>query len=179
VALALLELTPLADGLAAGSAPAARLEPADAIVVLASEATPAGGLSDASLRRAVHGIRLHRRGLAPLLLLSGSSPEEARQRAALATELGVPPAAVLTMSEGRTTRQEVAALLPLLRTRGARRVLLVSDAHHVGRGAALVERGGLAVLPAPVAVPATRLGAARVLLEGWAAWLYYRLAGHV
>lgn len=57
-------------------------------------------LSTSSLRRALHGITLHRKGLAPLLVFlgpaRGAGLVEAEIRAELARELGVSPAAILT-----------------------------------------------------------------------------------
>lgn len=44
---------------------------ADAIVVLAAGIEPSGSLSSESLRRAVHGLQLFKRGFAPVILLSG------------------------------------------------------------------------------------------------------------
>jgi hypothetical protein len=80
--------TPLLAAVAALLGGPARLEPADAIVVAARGGVDSDGvLSNASLRRTLHGIALYRRGLAPLLLFSGGHsdrrPDEAATRADL------------------------------------------------------------------------------------------------
>lgn len=130
--------TPLANLLSGWTAVAARLEPADAIVVLGGGLQTGRLLTDSSLRRAVHGVVLARRGLAPLLVFSGpprGEGEEAAVRAAVARDLGVAPATVLTEAGARTTRQEASRLRLRLHPAGVRRVL---------------ERAGFEVLPAPV-----------------------------
>lgn len=163
--------------------------PADAIVVLANNIQPDGSLSDTSFRLAVHGVVLHRQGLAPLLVFSGvARPDglsEAKVRVELATRLGVPPAAILTETRVHTTRDEALRMRERLGPLGARSVLLVADSLHMARARAAFERAGLAVRPASVEDPrahsANPLG--RLLLT-WhvaresAARLYYRLAGY-
>src|SRR5207302_11350734 len=69
--------------------------PADAIVVLgAGASTPPGILDGPSLRKALYGIRLYRRGLAPLLVFSGGADDgdqrgEVSLRVDRGRELGV------------------------------------------------------------------------------------------
>src|SRR5688572_28216253 len=46
-------------------------QPSDAIVVLAAGVTAEGTLSENSMRRAIAGLRLYKRGLAPKIVLSG------------------------------------------------------------------------------------------------------------
>jgi uncharacterized SAM-binding protein YcdF (DUF218 family) len=159
-----------------------RLEPADAIVVLAG-----GG----SLRAALEGIALHRKGLAPLLVFSGAPtderPDEAALRAELARELGIPAAAVLTESRARTTREEAARMKALLEPRGVRKIFLVAQSHHMARAGGVFERAGFEVLPAPVyelsltgvSDPEGRLRLTRWVVEELLARLYYRAAGYL
>jgi uncharacterized SAM-binding protein YcdF (DUF218 family) len=127
--------------------------PADAIVVLGHDIAADGTLSRLSLQRAVHGIRLYTRGLAPLIVFSGAQNatgiSEALVRAHMAREFGVPPAAILTESAIQRTRDEARRIHALLEPRGARRVLLVSERVHLKRAAPLFERAGFAVSPAP------------------------------
>jgi uncharacterized SAM-binding protein YcdF (DUF218 family) len=181
--------TPLSNVLNRGLRVDARLEPADAIVVLASDVAPDGTLSNQSLRRALHGVALYRRGLAPLLLFSGirpsGGPSEALARADLARSLGIPPEAVLTAEEIRTTRDEALSVAARLRPRGARRILLVSDSQHLVRAARLFERAGFEVLAAPAdsispasATPGARLGLMLAVVQELLSRLYYRVAGY-
>lgn len=131
----------------------ARFERAQAIVVLGGGVHQDGMLSHASLRRTLHGISLHRKGLAPLLVLSGPAPDagpgEAEVRAELARELGISSAAILTVTKARTTREEAAHVRALLEPRDIRRILLVTDSQHMVRARPLFERAGFEVVAAP------------------------------
>jgi uncharacterized SAM-binding protein YcdF (DUF218 family) len=181
-------LTPLSNVLTRALAEPARLAPADAIVVLGSMVWPDGSLGSSSLRRAVQGIRLHRLGLAPLLVFLGESPAEGPTepsvRASLAHELGVVPEAILPVLGARTTREEAVRIAATLGP-GGRRILLVTDALHLGRARRAFERVGFEVLAAPVDeipseadTPGERLWLARQIVKELLARLYYRLAGY-
>ena len=184
----IVAFTPLPNRLHPAFVDPPRVGPAQAIVVLG-----AGGdfdyLSERSLRRAVHGIRLYHRQLAPLIVLHGpreaNSAPEAATRAALARDLGVPPEAI-ALAAGPTTRAEAEQSWKQLAPHGRTRILLVTGSHHMWRARAMFERQGFAVLPAPVeevalasARPEARLGLARSLLQEGLARLVYRLAGVV
>lgn len=164
----------------------AHLGPAQAIVVLGAGAN-LDYLFDHSLRRAVHGIRLYHRRLAPVIVLHGPAHGgggfEAATRAELAQALGVPAGAIVEAG-GRTTREEAQESWARLSKNGRTRILLVTGSHHMWRARALFERQGFDVLPAPVTEVATagsrpeqRLGMARNLLQEGTARLVYRLAG--
>ena len=104
--------TQLPNRLAAWLETPSRIEPADAIVVLGGGGVWSDGeLSNISLRRALQGVRLYRRGLAPVVVFSGAPsrthPTEAAARASLARELGLPPEAILTEGGSFTTRDEI------------------------------------------------------------------------
>lgn len=183
-----LAFTPLPNRLHRVFATPARLGPADAIVVLGAGAAD-DYLSERSLRRAVHGMRLFQRGLAPVLVLhgpaGGSGPPEADTRAALARDLGLPAGAIV-VTGGLTTRDEARRSWSELSPAGRTRVLLVTGSHHMWRARAMFERQGFTVLPAPVeevaaegALPELRLEMARSVLQEGMARLVYRLAGVV
>ena len=167
-----------------------QLEPAQAIVVLGGGVSPDGVLSNSSLRRAIYGILLYRKGLASLLVFSGAAgdegPAEAEIRAEMARELGVSPEVILAAPDARTTREEAVFGETLLRARGVRRILLVTNAVHMTRAQALFERAGFEVLAAPahevssgVSNPEGRLRLMRRMLEELIARLYYRVAGYL
>lgn len=117
--------------------------PADAIVVLS------GSLPD----RVLHGVDLHRAGLAPLLVLTREAewpglqelrargidiPERYELNREIARQLGIPDEAVVMVDErAGSTITEVAALLPVLRRRGIRSILLVTSKTHTRRAAAI------------------------------------------
>jgi uncharacterized SAM-binding protein YcdF (DUF218 family) len=183
--------TPLPNLLSCWLGTSQRLEKADALVVLAAGMQSKGVLNDASLRRAVQGIVLERKGLAALLVFSGSPingghPTEAEVRTALARDLGVSPRAILTDVGAHTTREEAIRLADLLKPRGVHRILLVTDSQHMVRALPLFERAGFDVLPATaddvseaVESPEGRLRLVRNVLQEFFARVYYRSAGYL
>ena len=172
----LVGFTPLPNLLVAWLSTPEHLGPAGAIVVL-------GGPE--SERRAIQGIVLYRRGLAPLVVFSGI-PLEVQTRETLGRDLGLPPAAVLTEDTVHTTREEAVKVGALLHARGIHRILLVTDALGMRRAQAVFERVGFEVLPVPstsrgdlLGPPQVQLEIALSVLEETAARLYYRLLGYL
>jgi uncharacterized SAM-binding protein YcdF (DUF218 family) len=180
--------TPLANALHARLLVAPRLERAEAIVVLGAGVSSLGTLSDSSLRRALLGIELQRRHLAPRLVLLGPTTgdvDEAAIRAALARSLGVPGGAIVVVTGGRTTREEAARTRAALGP-AARRILLVTGGLHMTRAAALYRRAGFEVLPAPVddasgggVSPQSRLALLVRVGTELTARAYHRAAGYL
>jgi uncharacterized SAM-binding protein YcdF (DUF218 family) len=180
--------TPLANALHARLLVAPRLERAEAIVVLGAGVSSLGTLSDSSLRRALRGIELQRRGLAPRLVLLGPTAgdvDEAAIRAGLARSLGVRDDAIAVVTGGRTTREEAARTRAALGP-AARRILLVTGGLHMARARALYERAGFEVLPAPVddasgggVSPQSRLALLVRVGTELAARAYHRAAGYL
>jgi uncharacterized SAM-binding protein YcdF (DUF218 family) len=183
---ALVAFTPLANLLAETLSVAAVVAPADAVIVLAAGASRGGVMNNMSLRRAVHGVALHQDGWAPLLVLSGGGRGEGGARAALARRLKVPAESILTVASGHTTREESMQMARILKPRGVRKILLVTDVQHMPRAQALFERVGFQVLPAPVLDgsgpaerPQGRLDLFYRTLQELLALQYYRLAGYL
>ena len=176
--------TPVSNWLNAWMAGAARIEPADAIVVLGRGGADSDGvLTNRSLRRLMHGIELYRERLAPLLVLSGTG-EETGARAVLAEGLGVPATVIMQVSSVHTTREEAERIGELLLPRGRRRILLVGDPIDMPRARALMERAGFTVLPAPTAatgpsLPEGRLGLLRDIATELGGLAYYRITGRL
>ena len=182
--------TPLPNLLSRHWGTPSRPRPAEAIVVLAAGVRGDGALTDSSLRRALHGISLHRKGLAPLLVFTGPSHanglSEADIRAGLARELGTSPDVILTEPRGLMTRDEAIFVRVLLQPRGVRRILLVTDSQHMSRARALFERAGFEVFPASIddvsgreAGPEQRLRLMRWVMKEFVARLYYWVAGNL
>lgn len=177
--------TPLAERWCERCLVPSRLAPADAIVVLGSGVGADGVLTGSSQRKALAGIELYRKGLAPRLIFVGWEGEVGARRA-LALGLGVGPEAILAGSGARTTRDEAERAGALLRGSGSRRVLLVTGALHMRRATLLFERAGFEVAPAPIPdtycrepVPEHRVTLTIMLLRESAALAYYRLAGYL
>ena len=162
--------------------------PADAIVALSSTINGDGTLSDNSMSRFIRATELYAEGLAPLLVLSGTSPEpgleEGEVRAALARRFGVPESAIITVSGHHTTYEEALSVVAAPRPRGARRVLVVTDWAHIGRVRAVYKRAGLEVRVVATHWPVDTTTTPQGRL--WLAWdctrellarVYYRFAG--
>lgn len=190
LSVVVVAFTPLPNVLSRWSETSSEIQSADAVVVLGASADPEGTLSWDSLTRAVRGITLYREGRAPLLVFSGTSsnggPSEAQVRAELAQALGVPSEAILTEASALTTREEAVRIGATLRARQARRILLVTNSHHMRRARVLFERVGLQVLPATADArsgagtsPEARLRIMQELLGEWLALGYYRVAGYL
>lgn len=189
---ALLAYTPLANRAAERFLLPARLEPAQAIIVLGGGKFPDESVSDSSLRRLIYAIRLHKRGLAPLIVLTGGDPErtggpsESESMALIARELGFSPAVFLLEGRSRRTAENGAEAARILAPRGIRRVLLVTSPLHMRRAVGVFHRSGFEVLPAPtdggphlarkpwprfwLAYGVAREGAA-ILYYWWKGWL--------
>jgi uncharacterized SAM-binding protein YcdF (DUF218 family) len=165
------------------------LAPADAVVVLGGASQPDGTLHASSLRRAVHGIELHRTGFAPLVVFCGrpaaaGAPSEAAVRARLAETFGVPREAIVMEVPGVTTREESRLVAARLLPSGRRRILLVTGEQHMERARQAFEHEGFHVSPAPTVEhfgrssrPSARFDLVRGLLQEVVARAYYRLAG--
>ena len=148
---------------------------------------PEGELTDNSLRRTIHGVRLFRQGLAPRIVLLGAEYHgavEAEVRARYATGLGVPADALIVEPGGHSTRDEARRVRARLgRGRGAT-VLLVTGLHHMPRARRVFEGEGMKVVAAPVLEessrpvrPQSRLALARAIAQEAVARAYYRVAG--
>lgn len=176
--------TPLPNLLARSLAASSQIQPADAIVVLGAGIHRDGTLGEASLRRAVQGVVLYHRGLAPVIAFSGpsyeGSPVEAEARAALARQLRVPERALLVETRAQTTAEEAQNIATRLRQRGVKSILLVTTSLHLPRAAARFQRLELEVYPVaaddePLSTdgPEGRLGLmGYALREALARWLY-------
>ncbi len=180
IVFALVAFTPLVGAL--GPRPIRPVR-ADAAVVLAGSISTDGTLSDSSLRRAIQGIRLYKKGLVPLLVLSGGvapGRSEAETRAELARDLGVADSAIILLTDTRTTRDEAMKAAQLLPSRGVRHILVVTDPLHMARARAAFTAEGFEVSPAPTSRPRVtnspggRLRLLRDVAEEWLATLLYR-----
>src|SRR5262249_37095380 len=128
-----------------------------------------------SQRRLDRGIELYQRGLAPVLVLLGpgaeGGPTEAEVRAAQARLHGIPADAILTETRARTTREEAMRVKALLQSRGARTVLLVTNAGTPGGWGAVFGPGGFegacvaSEPPGESGAPGARLDQAGVVVK--------------
>ena len=127
------------------------LHPAGAILVLAGESREGD--------RVRHAVQLFKRGLAPLLVLSGTPmgfrTHEADVMRRHAEFLGVPSTRILTVKQnGDSTKEEAGVVVPILKRRGLKEVILVTSNYHTARAKRIFEgaagRSGPHFLASPV-----------------------------
>jgi uncharacterized SAM-binding protein YcdF (DUF218 family) len=112
------------------------LHPADAILVLGGESREGD--------RVRHAVNLFKRGLAPLLVLSGTPlgfrTHEADVMRRHAEFLGVPPARILFVKhDSDSTREEAGVVVTILKRRGLKEVILVTSNYHTARAKRIFE----------------------------------------
>ncbi len=110
---------------------------AGAIVVFGA-AQYAGRPSPVLEARLDHAIRLYRRSIAPILIVTGGKAEgdvtsEAEVSARYARRHGVPASAIMTEDESRSTTEQMHAVRRIVRARKLGSVVLVSDRFHMLR----------------------------------------------
>lgn len=120
--------------------------PAHAIVVLGA-AQWDGKPSPVLKARVDHAVELWRRGLAPVLVMTGGQgPGDTTSEAAVerryAISLGVPAAAIRMEPNSRSTAESLRNVAAMMGA-GAREVILVSDPFHMLRLSILAHRFGL------------------------------------
>jgi uncharacterized SAM-binding protein YcdF (DUF218 family) len=126
---------------------------ADAIVIFGA-AQYAGHPSPVYKARLDHGYDLFEKGLAPLVITTGGAgqdPEfsEGGVGRDYLLRRGVPEHALIAETQGSDTAKSAARVANIMRVNGMHRVIAVSDAYHVFRIRALLEREGIEVEVAP------------------------------
>jgi uncharacterized SAM-binding protein YcdF (DUF218 family) len=141
--------------LAAGARPV--VQQADAVLVLGA-AQYNGRPSPVLKARLDHGISLYKRGLAKKMVFTGGvgagdtlSEGEVSKRYAL--KQGVPDTAIMVERQGVTSAESVTAAAALMRQKGLRTALIVSDSYHMLRVELLARRAGITPLRAPARTP--------------------------
>ncbi|HKW95834.1 MAG TPA: YdcF family protein [Methylomirabilota bacterium] len=191
-AFLLVSFTPAANVLSFWtSRPVRDSRGAQAIVVLgAGGVTDAGALTDTALRGTMDAVALYQKGLAPVVVFSGSPRSrgwaESEVRADLAGACGVPRSAILTSGAAHTTYEEALQMRALLGPRGISKIVLIADPAGMIRARAVFEHAGFEVIPAPAAdgldlggSPEDRYGFLRQLAIETLARLYYRTSGQL
>jgi len=143
--------TPLAGLIAAPLARRDALQPAGAVLVLASRLQRDGEPSTPALSRLIRGLEIIGQGLAPRLVLA-ELPPPAPSYATLARELMSRLGAsgeVLTIGPVRRTRDEALQATALTRARAWHRLIVVTSPTHARRACAAVERAGAQVICSP------------------------------
>ncbi|HVG57094.1 MAG TPA: YdcF family protein [Hyalangium sp.] len=130
-----------------------RAMPSDVLVVLGARVLKGGVPSGSLQARVEKAVELYQRGLAPRLVFSGgvgvNPPSEAQVMRALAMQLGVPAEACILEEQSHSTEQNARYSAELLRSMGARRVLVVSDPYHLLRARQYFRLQGFEVATSP------------------------------
>jgi len=133
--------------------------PVDAIVVLGA-AEYDGRPSPVFRARLDHAVSLYRAGLAPLLVVTGGKAlgdwtTEAAVAREFALAQGVPDESILVEDRGRTTLESLRTVGQMLRERGARDVVFVSDRTHMLRVLRMARDQGLTSFGSPTTTSPT------------------------
>ncbi|WP_051463201.1 YdcF family protein [Deferrisoma camini] len=122
--------------------------------------------------RVLEGIRLWREGRVRVIVFSGGSGDpdlpdasEAELMAVVARQMGVPDDAIWLQPRSRTTAEDAAYTVPLLRKRGIRRFFLVTTAMDMPRAVGCFRKAGADPIPFPVDYRVTPPG------RGWRRWV--------
>ena len=160
------------------------VDPYDVAIILGARLRADGTPSPALLRRVGHGVALLRRGQAGALLMTGGATAPLATGApmaaapamrALALAAGVDPDCVHVEDRARNTIENALFSAPLVRARGWRRLVVVTDAFHVPRARYVFRRLGLpadwaAVRPARPSVHWWLAHAREVAALPWTVW---------
>jgi len=135
---------------AAAEAPAKK---ADVIVVFGA-AEYAGRPSPVYRARLDHGYELFQKGMAPVVITTGGSAQdpdfsEGGVGRDYLLRRGIPEHALIAETQGSDTAQSAARVANIMRTNGMGSCIAVSDAYHVFRIRALLEKEGVQVELAP------------------------------
>jgi uncharacterized SAM-binding protein YcdF (DUF218 family) len=125
----------------------------DAIVVLGA-AQYDGRPSRVLAARLDHAYDLFERHIAPVIVVTGGGRPgdrftEATASATYLHHLGVPDAAILRETTGRSSWESLSASARILKQRGMTRVVLVSDPYHSARIAGIAHEVGLHAVTSP------------------------------
>lgn len=127
--------------------------PVDAIVVMGAaqyDGTPSAQLA----ARLDHVVELWAAGVAHLVVVTGGKQPadqytEAQSSAMYLTDRGVPSDAILMETAGHTTYESMEGVADLLRSRGLRSVLVVTDPYHSLRSRLIAQDVGLTAYVSP------------------------------
>ena len=124
------------------------------VIVIFGAAEYAGHPSPVYRARLDHGYELFQKGMAPVVITTGGSAQdpdfsEGGVGRDYLLRRGIPEQALIAETQGSDTAQSAARVTNIMRANGMRSCIAVSDAYHVFRIRALLEREGVQVELAP------------------------------
>jgi uncharacterized SAM-binding protein YcdF (DUF218 family)/lysophospholipase L1-like esterase len=158
----------------------------DVLVVMGAGVVGACTPNLNAVRRVLLGARLWREKRAPIMMFTGGSGPPGCPvgdvMARLAREVGVPESAMIVETRSRTTKENADQSAPILRARGARRLVVVTDRLHMKRAAGVFRHAGFTVERVAVPVFEGHTDNVSMLIAGvreLSALVYYNLRGWV
>lgn len=169
------------------------LRASDAVVVLSSSIRKTGEMDDSFQNRVLHGYEVLRQGFAPRLIVTRLAPLSRPKSYVPAIrqqfrnlQFDYP---VEEVGPVGNTYDEALAVAALLKEKGWKRVVLVSDPTHLRRAAATFKKAGVSVICSPcrnpeydmtrILDPGERLKACRDLFHETIGYETYRLQGRL
>ena len=157
---------------------------ADAVVVLGAKVAASGVAGAAIRRRVAHAVRVAAERRIDVLLLSGGNagpgPSEAEVMRQLVLAHGIADERIVTEERSRNTFENGVYTGRIMRDRGWRRLMIVTDAWHMRRALYVFRRLGMDAGGDPVPRPSdvSRLAWARAHVDDRAAlvrsaWLFW------
>jgi len=149
---------------------------ADAIVVLGGDVgIPVSPRTESQLHgnRLLHAFRLFKAGKSPLILVTGSNvfaqeglEAEAFYSKAILADWGIPEDAIMIETKSRNTHQNAIYSFETLKGQGIDKILLVTNAFHMPRAAAVFRHVGFDVIPSSSSLSVTDYRQPK-LLDWW------------
>jgi uncharacterized SAM-binding protein YcdF (DUF218 family) len=124
------------------------------VIVIFGAAQYAGHPSPVYRARLDHGFELFEKGMAPVVITTGGAAQDPEfSEGGVGRDYllhrGVPEQALIAETQGSDTAQSAARIANIMRENGMHSCIAVSDAYHVFRIRALLEREGIVVQVAP------------------------------
>jgi uncharacterized SAM-binding protein YcdF (DUF218 family) len=155
--------------------------PADAIVVFGA-AEYSGRPSPVLRARLDHAYDLYRRGIAPVVIVTGGFGGDPRFSEGgvgrdYLSRLGVPDSSLIAETQSADTAESSERIAAILRTNGWHSVVAVSDAYHLFRVKQFLRRFGVVAYasPRPDSIPKTRQGRAVAALRESVSLIFWRI----
>lgn len=157
---------------------------ADCIIVLGS-AIEDDRPSPVFEQRIQHGIQLHKKGFASMIVFTGGIGDrerysESRIAQNYAIENGIPASQILIEEQSRTTQQNLAEAQAIMQQKQFKSAIIVSDPLHMKRSILMAQDLGMTVFssPTPTSMYRSWKPQSEFLIRELYFWHHYRVTGH-
>jgi uncharacterized SAM-binding protein YcdF (DUF218 family) len=124
----------------------------DAIVILGGGVYSLSSLTEDTSNRVLTGFLLYRKTKLPIIVSDGTfegGTSDANAMAYVLKEMGVEPERIIEENKSKDTAQNAFYVSEICKTKGFKKLILVTSAYHLKRSEKLFKRMGLKVLPYP------------------------------